>query len=325
MALAFALCALALALMPTTYVALLLPAVGVVAAVTGLFMADLTFDIIAPSRAYEQLQGLRRLVLRMTYQWRIADVLLDLGTISVAYVGAYLIRLDFMITEQQFAYIAGDLWQVVPLTYAAFLLAGVYRNVWRYTSISDALRFVNAAGLAGLLAAGLQVLRGHHLSWSIPLLFAILLCDLLIATRFSFHLLRFGMRRLAGNSRRVLIFGAGRTGAAMIGYMRSRRGRALEQVVGFLDDDPFKRGKVIHGSQVFGPLESLERIYQRVRFNEVIIAASSIPEARLGYLRLFAQRNGIMLSTFPLTSRVESKLASEPRVHASALQPSVAD
>jgi len=32
MALAFALCALALALMPTTYVALLLPAVGVVAA-----------------------------------------------------------------------------------------------------------------------------------------------------------------------------------------------------------------------------------------------------------------------------------------------------
>jgi len=288
-------------------------------------MADLTFDIIAPSRAYEQLQGLRRLVLRMTYQWRIADVLLDMETISVAYVGAYLIRLDFTITEQQFAYIAGYLWQVVPLTYAAFLLAGVYRNVWRYTSISDALCFVDAAGLAGLLAAGLQVLRGHHLSWSIPLLFAILLCDLLIATRFSFHLLRFGMRRLAGNSRRVLIFGAGRTGAAMIGYMRSRRGRALEQVVGFLDDDPFKRGKVIHGSQVFGPLESLERIYQRVRFNEVIIAASSIPEARLGYLRLFAQRNGIMLSTFPLTSRVESKLASEPRVHASALQPSVAD
>jgi UDP-GlcNAc:undecaprenyl-phosphate GlcNAc-1-phosphate transferase len=305
--LAFALCALVLALMPSLYVAMLLPGVVVAAAVAALFMADLTFDAIAPSSAYQGLRGrgIGRLVLRLTYQWRGADILLDAGTITFAYIGAYLIRLDFAITQSQFRYLAGTLWQVLLLSYVAFLIGGVYRNIWRYTSVSDALRFARAAAIAGVLVGSLTIFNHGAISWSITLLFTILLANLLIATRFSFHLLRWGVLRLARSSRRVLIFGAGRTGAAAANDLHSRRGGVLVTVIGFLDDDPFKRGKIIHGSRVLGPLESIEAVYRRMRFDEVIIAATNVADSRLNRLREFSQRNRIILTSFELVSKAD--------------------
>jgi FlaA1/EpsC-like NDP-sugar epimerase len=83
-------------------------------------------------------------------------------------------------------------------------------------------------------------------------------------------------------------------------------------VVGFLDDDPFKQGKLIHGYRVLGSLESIETIYQRMRFNEVIIAVSSIPEIRLNRLRMFARRYGVMLANFGLSSNTDDKVATWP-------------
>jgi len=308
----FAFCALTMSLMPRSYVAMALPVAGMVAAVAGLFMADLTFDLVPPSSGYEELRGLGRWLLRLTYQWRIADRLLDVATISAAYFGAYLIRHDFTISERQFGNIAGSLWKVLLVSYAAFVGSGVYRNMWRYVSLSEALRFAKAALLAGLLVAGLQLLERGRMSWSIPLLFAILLVNLLIATRFSFHLLRRAVQRLAKSSSRVLIVGAGRTGVALIHHLGSRRSGGHEQVVGFLDDDPFKRGKLIHGYRVLGSLESIETIYQRMRFDEVIIAASSVPEGRLNQLRVFARLNGIMLANFGVSSNADTDAAAQP-------------
>jgi UDP-GlcNAc:undecaprenyl-phosphate/decaprenyl-phosphate GlcNAc-1-phosphate transferase len=310
--LVFALCASMMSVMSTIYVAMLLPAAGMLAGVSAMFMADLTFDAIAPSIAYEELRGVGRWLLRMTYQWRIADRFLDIATVSAAYFGAFLIRLDFTINERQFAIIVGSLWQVLLVSYASFVGSGVYRNMWRYVSLSEALQFGKAAALAGLMVAGLQWLEQEQIGRSIPLLFAILLVNLLIATRFSFHLLRRLARRLASGCSRVLVVGADWRGVALIHHLGSRRGDAHDVVVGFVDDDPFKRGKLIHGCRVLGSLESVEMIYQRIRFDEVIIAASALPEDRLKKLRQFARLTGVILTNFEVNSNVHADVDIQP-------------
>ena len=313
--LVFAFCALMMSLMLRTYVAMLLPATAMLAAVAALFMADLTFDAVSPSSAYEELSGAGRWVLRMTYHWRIADRLLDITTVSAAYFGAYLIRLDFTISEREFGNITECLWVVLLVSYLAFVGSGVYRNIWRYVSLSEALLFGRAAALAGLMVAGLQLVERERIPRSIPILFAILLVNLLIATRFSFHLLRRAVKRLAASSKRVLVVGAGQAGVAFIHHFDSHGRGVHEEVVGFLDDDPFKRGKFIHGYRVLGPLESIEDIYRRLRFDEIIVAASSIPEPRLNKLRMFAKQNGVMLMNFELASRVDGIFGPHPLEH----------
>jgi UDP-GlcNAc:undecaprenyl-phosphate GlcNAc-1-phosphate transferase len=313
----FAFCALMMSLMITSYVVMLLPAAAMAAAVAALFMADLTFDAASPWNTYEELHGVRRWLLRLAYQWRIADRLLDVATISAAYFGAYLIRHDFSISEPLFNHIVGTLWQVLLVTYAAFLATGVYRNIWRYVSLSEALRFARAALLAGALVAALQLVEGP-ISRSIPLLFAILLVNLLILTRFSFHLLSRALQRLAVSSSRVLVVGAGRTGAALVRHLSSSRPGGHEQVVGFLDDDPFKRGKLIHGYRVLGPLDSIWTIYERMPFDKVIIAAAGVPDSRLNRLRQFATENGIILTSFEFASRLDSAFEQHPVGHVPA-------
>ena len=52
-------------------------------------------------------------------------------------------------------------------------------------------------------------------------------------------------------------------------------------VVGFVDDDPSKRGVIVSGKAVLGTVEELPRIVERFRVAMVLIAISRIPAARI--------------------------------------------
>jgi FlaA1/EpsC-like NDP-sugar epimerase len=51
--------------------------------------------------------------------------------------------------------------------------------------------------------------------------------------------------------------------------------------VGFVDDDPLKKGKVIHGLRVLGGNGNLRRICEEQRVEEVLISSSKIEEERV--------------------------------------------
>jgi FlaA1/EpsC-like NDP-sugar epimerase len=77
--------------------------------------------------------------------------------------------------------------------------------------------------------------------------------------------------RPRGTARRVLVAGAGDAG--MLVARELMRNPALGMVaVGFLDDDPAKRGKQVLGLRVLGPLESLTEQAARLDVSDVIIA-----------------------------------------------------
>ncbi|HAF22532.1 MAG TPA: hypothetical protein DCK93_06395, partial [Blastocatellia bacterium] len=51
--------------------------------------------------------------------------------------------------------------------------------------------------------------------------------------------------------------------------------------VGFLDDDPAKSGKVIHGLKVFGGNGDLNLVCRQQEVDEVLISSSRMSEERL--------------------------------------------
>lgn len=299
-ALLYGLCALALSVLTGIYVLAFLPFVVLSGAVLALFMVDLTFDSVAPASAYAGTKGLARMVLRSAYQWRLGDMLLDAATISAAFFGAYLIRLDFHIPGPLVRRLVSEWWQVVAVSYAALFAAGVYRSIWRYTELSDSVRFMSAAIVAGAMFAALQFTLGGPVSWSVVLLFTILLCNLLTATRISFKVLRRGVAWLARSHRRVLIFGAGRTGDRALEFLLSTPNGVINQVIGFLDDDPFKHGKRIQGRPVLGPIELIDQVYESVSFDEIVLAVDDLPAARERMLRAFVSRRGVTLRNFAM-------------------------
>jgi UDP-GlcNAc:undecaprenyl-phosphate GlcNAc-1-phosphate transferase len=79
---------------------------------------------------------------------------------------------------------------------------------------------------------------------------------------------------------RVLIYGAGDAGELLLRELLNNR-ELRYSPVGFVDDDPKKTGKVIHGLRVFGGNGMLPSICVEQRVDEVLISSSRFSEDRV--------------------------------------------
>jgi UDP-GlcNAc:undecaprenyl-phosphate GlcNAc-1-phosphate transferase len=298
----FGACAYAASVASQIQVLAMLPFIIMSAGVLALFMANLTFDAMEPGKFSASMKGIAKLVLCSAYKWRLADMMLDGAIISAAYVGAYLIRLDFVIPQARLETIVFGLWQVIPIGYLALFTSGVYRSIWRHVAISDTLRFAKAGLIAGALLSALRLLEQVPVSWSISILFSLLMFNLLAASRLSFVVFRRAVAQLAHNARTVLILGAGPTADVASQFLTLSGDGLVRNVIGFLDDDYFKHGKVIHGVPVLGPISDLEAAYMRLKFDELVLATDSISQSQLVSLQAFASRTGVPVSNFAMSA-----------------------
>ncbi len=287
LAAAGALMAVGESLLPHAYLLSAVPFVILGIGVIALFMVDLTFEARAPGVAYGSVQGVARYILSLAYKRRLAEAVLDFALIPAAYFGACLLRRNLVINDGQVQSMMGSTPVFFVLTYTAFGLTGVYRGMWRYAGIADLIRFANGSLLAGILVAIASLFMRLEVSGSVTVLYVILLFDLLVFTRMSFQMLRRAVALFALPTERVLVVGAGRMGEAAVRYIFSGNDR-LVRLVGFVDDDIFKEGKLVHGHQVLGPLDELPRIYEATGFHQILIAADSISEDRLALVAAFA-------------------------------------
>jgi FlaA1/EpsC-like NDP-sugar epimerase len=184
-------------------------------------------------------------------------------------------------------------------TYIAFALTGVYRGIWRYAGIADIIRFANGSLLAGALVALVSLFIRLEVSGSVAVLYVVLLFNLLVFTRMSFQIRRRALALMALPTERVLIVGAGRMGEAAVRYIFSGSDRRM-RLVGFVDDDAFKEGKLVHGHQVLGPLDDLPRIYLATGFHRMLIATDGISEDRLPIVKAFADTHHLPLQRFSI-------------------------
>jgi UDP-GlcNAc:undecaprenyl-phosphate GlcNAc-1-phosphate transferase len=262
--------------------------------VIGLFMVDLTFEGRAPGAAYGYMQGLARSILSLGYKRRLAEAMLDFALIPAAYVGACLLRRDFKINDALVVSMMRSTPVFFVATYIAFALTGVYRGIWRYVGIADLLRFANASLLAGVLVAIASLFIRLEVSGSVAVLYVVLLFNLLVFTRMSFQIQRRVLALVARPTERVLIVGAGRMGEAAVRYIFSGNDRRA-RLIGFVDDDAFKAGKLVHGHQVLGRLDDLPRIHGATGFDWILIAEDAISEDRLAMIKAFADAHSLPL------------------------------
>jgi FlaA1/EpsC-like NDP-sugar epimerase len=127
--------------------------------------------------------------------------------------------------------------------------------------------------------------------------FVILLFNFLGATRWSFHVFQRIGRLLAYSATRLVIVGADARGAAAVQHLHSTIG-ARAELLGLLDDDSFKHGKLFHGYPVLGSLDNLGAIMARTPFDEIVIAQETLSAAQLAALESFTLSHRITLRRF---------------------------
>jgi UDP-GlcNAc:undecaprenyl-phosphate GlcNAc-1-phosphate transferase len=179
-------------------------------------------------------------------------VLLDVVLIILSYWA--LTRSTFRPASPAWKLFIRTLPVLVFIKMSVFLVMGVYRGLWRYTSMSDLIVFAKAVVLSSVasLLMLLFAFRFEGYSRKVFAIDAVLMFLFLAGSRMAFRLFRQVLPGVGPqNGRRVLIYGAGDGGELLLRELRNNRELHLSPI-GFLDDDPAKSGKVIHGLRVFG-------------------------------------------------------------------------
>jgi UDP-GlcNAc:undecaprenyl-phosphate GlcNAc-1-phosphate transferase len=186
---------------------------------------------------------------------------------------------------------------------AAFLVMGVYRGIWRYTGLDDLIVFAKAVVLGSVVSviAVLFAFRFEGFSRTVFLIDGVLMFMFLAGSRMAFRLFRqvIPMAK-SGQGRRVLIYGAGDAGELLLRELQNNRALKYSPV-GFVDDDPTKSGKLIHGLKVYsgnGDLSSLCRLHA---VDEVLISSSRMSETRLEEILLFCREQDILVKRMRIT------------------------
>jgi UDP-GlcNAc:undecaprenyl-phosphate GlcNAc-1-phosphate transferase len=261
---------------------------GSIAAATFL-LAMIIFGVyLARVRVYHDadlalLKGdtLTPVVANFMYKRRVAEVLLDLCLIPLAYYSAYRLRFE----GSQFADNYPLFIQSLPILISAQLMAlfvvGGYRGTWRYFGMMDAVVFGKGVVL-GTIAAQLAILelyRFENYSRSVFVIDGVVLFLLLAGSRASFRLVgEFVLRRNAVGQR-VVIYG---TGGASLATIREAFGAEVPlKIVGYVDDDPVHRHVRVGGYSVVGGLEELLSMIERSEVDCVVVNTHLIDAERL--------------------------------------------
>lgn len=217
----------------------------------------------------------------VSYKRRIFEVFLDVVLVILSYWSAYAI--NFPPSNPAWTLFIRTLPVIVFVKMAVFLGMGIYRGLWRYTGMSDLIVFAKAVALSsiGSLLVLLFAFRFQGYSRKVFIIDAILMFLFLAGSRLAFRLFRQLLPAVSKqNGRRVLIYGAGDGGELLLRELRNNQELRMAPV-GFLDDDPSKSGKVIHGLRVFGGNGDLRSICAQHKVDEVVISSMKMSEERV--------------------------------------------
>jgi len=217
---------------------------------------------------------------------RIFEVLLDVILIILAYWSAYAIKFEPFSGSPAWKLFLRTLPVLVVVRLLAFLFFGVYRGIWRYTSIDDLMAFAKAVAAGSIISMTIILFkfRFQGFSRAIFVIDALVMLMLLAGSRMAFRFFRQVLPTANGGAgRRVLIYGAGDAGELLLRELLNNR-ELLYAPVGFMDDDPKKQGKVIHGLRVFGGNGLFPKIVIQQNVEQVLISTPRITEERIAEL-----------------------------------------
>ena len=230
----------------------------------------------------------------------------DAVLVAAAYYLAF--RLRFLdasggIPERYDHMLATSIGFVVAGQLFIFYISGLYEKWWRYFRLPDMIAVLRACAISTAILAITflllkpfddQIPRSVVVSNFLLTVFLVggarLLARMILVERLA--------RRDVRGARRVLVVGAG-SGGQMVARELQLNPNLGAKAIGFLDDDPRKRGMRLHGLNVLGTTEEVGQILDELDPDEVLIAIPSAPGVLRGRVVTACRERDVPVRTLP--------------------------
>ncbi len=235
-------------------------------------------------------------------------LLLDSFIISFSFFCSLFFRYDFSIPPLIIAEMsAPNIFIGIMIKLFSFRIFGLYRGLWRYTSVWDMFNLVKANILGSIVLTFTLVIFNTFdiISRSFVAIDFILCTGLISISRLGIRLFFSHIKDLLeGNNRiinNILIIGAGDTGQSIFRQLL-QKSDSNSRVVAFVDDNPKKIDQRLHGVPVYGPISSLESF--KINFDEIYICAPSASKNQIRYIVDECRKTNKPFKTLPSISEL---------------------
>jgi FlaA1/EpsC-like NDP-sugar epimerase len=242
----------------------------------------------------------------------------DILVIPIAWFGAFWLRFNLeAVPLQSFASALNALPIIAVVHACLFWYFGLYRGIWRFASMPDLVRIAKAIVAGVFISAALIFLisRMHGIPRSVLPIYALLLMVLLGGPRFFYRWLK-DHKFYGSESKKALIVGAGSAGEALVRDLLRDVSRDYEPI-GFIDDDPKKRGQDMHGIRVLGSTDEIPHLSSTVDI--ILIALPSADPKEMRRVVGICEKTGISFRTLPrfddvVTGRISIKALRDVKI-----------
>ncbi|MGI9120001.1 MAG: polysaccharide biosynthesis protein [Acidimicrobiales bacterium] len=190
----------------------------------------------------------------------------------------------------------------VPLVLGVHLVSnlvwGLYRQMWRHASVAEAGR-VLLAGLSAMLVLEVVTLSdSSRMPQSVVVFGAVLTTALIGVMRFQSRLFSLHRRARAQEGLRVVVIGAGESGAAIVRAIQRSPGCGLVPVA-IVDDDRRKHGRSLAGVPVVERIDCLPAVIAQMNAHQALLAIPSADPELVRQTARSAEAAGVVLKVLP--------------------------
>ncbi|MBF0377702.1 MAG: polysaccharide biosynthesis protein [Desulfamplus sp.] len=235
----------------------------------------------------------------------------DMMLFAASFFLAHLIRFEFVFSESIAAQNLSLLPFVILIKPLVYFFFELYKGMFRYVGISDLWNLFKASVASTLLILfGIFIFSRFDgfsravliIDWCLTFL---LTGGLRFFVRYMYH--KYFRQRDNGEKFSfftskpqipILIIGAGNAGEKILREMIDNP-RLNYNVVGFIDDNPNKKGRSIHGIPVLGKVSELKAISAKHEIDEIIIAVPSATGSQMRTILDACKSCNINFKTMP--------------------------
>ncbi len=241
------------------------------------------------------------------YRNRVVVILCDAFLVTAAFILSYALRFNFDIPAVYLDQIKKTLPFFVALNLIVFFLFDLYRGMWRYTGVRDLRAIISAVTLSTLVMI-VALTIGYRFAGYPRSVFVISWFILIVFVggfRFQIRMIKeignplvWRFKQGSVPTKKLMIVGAGDAGEMILREILQNP-RIGYNPVCFVDDDPDKVKRKIHGIPVLGRQRDISSLVERFGIEEVVIAIPSATGIQIRSIVDHCEKARVRFRTLP--------------------------
>ena len=188
---------------------------------------------------------------------------------------AFLIRFEGVVSTEFVSLMLIYMPVLILVRLAVYIWGGMHKGLWRYASIRDLIEIFKTVSVGTLVFVLIVRIFLQDTSYprSIYILDWMLLIFLSGGVRFLMRVYREYIQNVSEGIR-LIIIGAGDAGEMIVRDMKNNPSYQYRPI-GFIDDNVYKKGMLIHGIPILGSMERIDELVEIYKPDEFLICIPS--------------------------------------------------